>query len=344
MDRRSLIARSTLGLAGLWLAPRSSAQGFQPKTWSDPAEILKPLQCIAFGSCNRSDLDQSYWRLVARENPDLWLWLGDSIYADGLSLEQRRGLYRQQFENPYYQAFRRDFPILGTWDDHDYAGDNADGRFSDKLASKQALLEFLDVPEAHPVWSQEGGVYQSQIFGPRGQQVQVVLLDLRFNMDRQRREATLLGERQWAWLEQELLHNTADLLIIGSSLNVLAPSHGLGLEGWQGFAGERQRLLELLAAAQKPSLIISGDRHFAEFAQCRLANGLPLYELMSSGLTHAFGIKLPHPGRVGEMVGFKNFGLLRIYWETNGPSVHFEIKSTERYQSYLGFQSHYVIP
>lgn len=37
---------------------------------------------IAFGSCNKHDRDQSYWRRIRDRKPDLWVWLGDIVYAD----------------------------------------------------------------------------------------------------------------------------------------------------------------------------------------------------------------------------------------------------------------------
>ena len=40
------------------------------------------IQTIAFGSCNKQDKDQSFWSVIQAHNPDLWLWLGDNIYAD----------------------------------------------------------------------------------------------------------------------------------------------------------------------------------------------------------------------------------------------------------------------
>ena len=37
---------------------------------------------LAFGSCNRIDLPQPLWPVIAREKPDVWVWLGDNIYGD----------------------------------------------------------------------------------------------------------------------------------------------------------------------------------------------------------------------------------------------------------------------
>jgi hypothetical protein len=45
-------------------------------------DTSKTLQTIAFGSCNKSDMPQDYWQNIGKTNPDLWIWLGDIIYAD----------------------------------------------------------------------------------------------------------------------------------------------------------------------------------------------------------------------------------------------------------------------
>ena len=42
----------------------------------------KPLEVIAFSSCNRDEVPQPLWPVIAEENPDLWIWAGDNIYAD----------------------------------------------------------------------------------------------------------------------------------------------------------------------------------------------------------------------------------------------------------------------
>ena len=37
---------------------------------------------IAFGSCNKHDKPQDYWRRIRARKPDVWVWLGDIVYAD----------------------------------------------------------------------------------------------------------------------------------------------------------------------------------------------------------------------------------------------------------------------
>ena len=40
------------------------------------------MSVIAFGSCNKLDKPQNMWDAVVANNPNLWIWLGDIIYAD----------------------------------------------------------------------------------------------------------------------------------------------------------------------------------------------------------------------------------------------------------------------
>ncbi len=330
MDRRTFLRRSTQGMAGLSFAGEALAQiSLRSENLAlQQMASERPLTSIAFGSCNDSTRDQRYWRIIQREQPDLWLWLGDNVYADGFDMKGRRALYRNLKSNPYYAGFLAEIPVLGTWDDHDYASDNKGSRFPDKWQSKDCFREFFDLNEAM-LPSSRAGVYQSYAFGPQGQRTQIILLDLRFHMDRWRLDPQLLGDEQWMWLQGELSRSTADLLIIGSSLNVSSPIVGFGAEGWQEYGAERKRLYNLIDATQKPTIILSGDRHFAELSLTRMASGLPVYEVMSSGLTHSFGAKLPHPGRLGEIEGRKNYGHLGIEWTSIGPAVTMQIRSTE---------------
>ncbi len=72
----------------------------------------RPLIKLAFGSCNYSDRDQSYWKNIAAEEPELWIWLGDTIYDDGLSMEQRRARFSALKDKPHYADFRNRTPVL----------------------------------------------------------------------------------------------------------------------------------------------------------------------------------------------------------------------------------------
>jgi len=337
MDRRLFVRRCLMAAAAAPLLPKS----LLASPVLDRLDVLsdEPLRCVAFGSCNDQTRDQSYWQWIARENPQLWLWLGDNIYADKATLGQRRSWYRSLKENPYYKKFIDQVPVLGTWDDHDYYDENADGSYEEKDASKALMLEFMGVPQHDPVWSRPG-IFQSYNFGPVGQRTQIILLDLRYFQNKQKTQRSLLGELQWQFLEDEIRSSTADLILIGSSLNVCSPVAVSSLEGWQGFPAEKQRLYNVLASTDIPCVLMSGDRHMGEIYRIILPNGKPVYEVMSSGLTHAVGVRLPSKERQGDLVGRKNFGMIRIDWTGIGPEVQISLQSAERPETYqaLGTQ------
>ena len=43
---------------------------------------------IAFGSCNHQNKEQILWDDIISEDPNLWIWLGDNIYAGAMDAEQ----------------------------------------------------------------------------------------------------------------------------------------------------------------------------------------------------------------------------------------------------------------
>ena len=54
------------------------AEAFSPK----PIDTTVAPTIIAFGSCNKLTMPQTMWQHVIANNPQLWVWLGDIIYAD----------------------------------------------------------------------------------------------------------------------------------------------------------------------------------------------------------------------------------------------------------------------
>ena len=47
----------------------------------------QPLSRIAFGSCAKQDKPQPIWDAVVETKPQLFLFLGDNIYADTLDMD-----------------------------------------------------------------------------------------------------------------------------------------------------------------------------------------------------------------------------------------------------------------
>lgn len=318
------------------------AEAFKPK----PIDTTLVPTVIAFGSCNKVTMPQTMWQFVSANNPNLWIWLGDIIYADTTDMKALAAHYRRLKTQPDYKKMRLKTQVVGVYDDHDYGVNDGCKYYPMKRGSKKCLMDFLDVPLSSPVRKRDGA-YQSYTFGKGAQSIKVIVMDLRWFRDslvpdptKAKRyipntEGQMLGEAQWAWLEKELRNSRANLNLLCSSVQVIADDHGH--EKWGNFPNERKRLLKLITNIKpKNLLILSGDRHMAEISKMQL-EGLPypLYDFTSSGMTHIrSGTSEVNKFRVGDMILKKNFGLLKIRWEADKPIVTMEVRGqqNEMYQ------------
>jgi len=299
-----------------------------------------PLTTIAFGSCSHEYDEDQLWDEISLNKPQLWIWLGDNIYGDSFYMNVLKEKYNRQKSRPSYQKFLASpVNIIGTWDDHDFGINDGGKYYSMKDESKDLMLEFLDVPEDHPV-RQRKGAYQSYTYGSGLKKVKVILLDTRYFRDSlhieypynkrtyvPNTEGDILGEDQWTWLSSELTDSDAAIHIIGSSIQVFSEEHRY--EKWSNFPNARKRLFELLAE-KKPSrvLFLSGDRHIAEISQLEIPDYLyPVYDFTSSGLTHTWNSYNVEPNkyRISDFIIAKNFGLIKILWNSEGPEVTLQI-------------------
>jgi alkaline phosphatase D len=296
---------------------------------------------ICFGSCNKTDKPQIMFDAVAANNPGLWIWLGDIIYADTTDMKVLARMYKALKNNPSYKKVREKAQIVGVYDDHDYGANDAGKDFPKKKQSKKCLMDFLDVPMKAAVRQREGA-YVSYTFGKAPQTVKVIVLDMRYFRDslqpdptKQRRyipnmTGDMLGEAQWKWLESELKNSKANLNLLCTSIQVIADEHGH--EKWGNFPNCRKRLLTLITQTKPKNLmILSGDRHMAEISKMDIS-GLPypLYDFTSSGLTHIrSGTSEVNHHRVGDLIIKKNFGLLKIQWTGDKPTVTMQIRGLQ---------------
>jgi alkaline phosphatase D len=301
---------------------------------------------IAFGSCNKLNLGQSHWAGIAANQPNLWVWLGDIIYADTSDMRALAAHYKKLKTFPDYKKMRAKTQVMGVYDDHDYGINDGCRDYPMKRGAKKCLMDFMDVPMNSPQRKREGA-YISYTFGKGAQSVKVIVMDTRYFRDplkpdpsKQKRylpntTGTMLGETQWKWLERELRTSKANLNILCSSVQVISDEHPH--EKWGNFPNERKRLLSLIASAKpKNLLILSGDRHMAEVSKMPLEGlSYPLYDFTSSGLTHTRNSDAEaNKYRVGDMIVKKNFGLLKITWQGDKPMVTLQARGpkNELYQ------------
>ncbi len=293
---------------------------------------------IAFGSCNRHDLNNVLWDDVINQDPDIWIWGGDNIYADTSDMAVMAGMYDAQNAVKGYSRLRAEVPVLGVWDDHDYGLNDGGEEWIAKDESQRLFLDFMGVPEESPRRDQKG-IYTAHNYNFEEGRIKILMLDTRFfrspltpdssgvkrYVHNAYGEGSILGEEQWQWLENELRESDADYNLIMSSIQFLSDEHGF--ETWGNFPHEVDRMKELITASgAKGVIFLSGDRHISEFSRADI-NGLdyPLVDFTSSGLTHAYSQYSGEPNRYrqGEVVATESFGIVRIYFNTR--IVRFQI-------------------
>lgn len=306
------------------------------------------VQTIVFGSCAAEDEPQPIWKAITAQDPDLFLFIGDNIYADTEDMVVMRRKYAQLGDQPGFRTLRSETPVLAVWDDHDYGANDAGADYPKREESEQIFLDFFEVPEDAPP-RQRPGIYDAQTFGPPGRRVQVILLDTRYFRSPLERwpegaretpgpyrpvtdpDATLLGEAQWTWLKKQL-EKPADVRLLVSSIQVLSDEHGW--ETWGNFPRERERLFQLIRdTGASGLLLLSGDRHLAELTHMppdEAGLSYPLYDLTSSSLNRpSGGNDNPNSRRIGRQYRPINFGLVAVNWDRDDPVVDLTVRDED---------------
>lgn len=293
-----------------------------------------PLTRIALGSCAHQTYPQPIWNAVLDWNPQLFLFLGDAVYADTRDMDSMRVCYNQMDQVPGYQRLKAACPILAIWDDHDYGENDGGATYPKRDEAQQIFLDFFQEPPASNR-RHTPGIYDVQLYGPPDHRIQIILLDTRYfrsdwtedKITKKRyrpnynSNQTMLGEPQWTWLEGQL-QQPAQIRIICSGVQIINDEHGY--ECWGNLPLERDRLFKLIRKTNASGvLFLSGDRHFSELSVMDGGVGYPLYDFTSSGLTHSAidGIKFSNSHRVGTAYGDHSFGTLAIDWDTPDPAL-----------------------
>ncbi|MEM7350118.1 MAG: alkaline phosphatase D family protein [Acidobacteriota bacterium] len=303
-----------------------------------PSATLRPeatIERIAFGSCYVPQFEEPHiWRAIETREPDVLLLLGDNVYQteekNQPELRELREGYLALARDEPFARLRTSTPVLVTWDDHDYGFNDAGGDWPHKWRSEALFEEVWAVPQEDPRRSRPG-VHHSAVIGPKGRRVHLLMLDTRFFRSPLKRnsegdvvpdadsEKTLLGEEQWAWLEQEL-RRPANLRIVASSIQVLTDAY-TG-ERWGALPRERRRLFSLIASSNAGGVVfVSGDRHLGAIYRDDEVGPYPMIEVTSSSLNFPIPEEAvatwdePDPRRLGDLYFSVNFGVVELDWQ-----------------------------
>jgi len=225
---------------------------------------------IGFGSCLDQNLDQPIWTAIHKEQLDAFFFLGDNVYGDSRFFSITTLSRAYEIQKNKLPDWLENIEILQIWDDHDYGLNDGGKNYRHKEISQEIYLNFWKIPQDDQRRNQEG-VFFSKFVNHNERIIQFIGMDTRYHRSNLKGsknfyrpntdiDATILGEKQWLWLKDEL-DKEADIKIIASSIQVLAKEHRF--EKWSNFPDERFKLLSMLSEASTNSnlIIISGDRH-----------------------------------------------------------------------------------
>jgi len=306
------------------------------------------LKRIAVGSCfkTQGDMPAAMSRVVS-QSPDLFLWMGDNIYADTTDMNYMRQKYDDKKRNAEYQKFlSANIPVMATWDDHDFGSNNDGKHYPKRVESQLEFLRHFDIPADDPRYNGQEGVYSAKIVGPQGQTTHVINLDARYFRSPtfsnygtcEGDNSTMLGEKQWQWLQDEL-NKPSEIKVISSGIQVLPPLNqgrnkstycaygngqkftqavaslneqtmsGTSYESWAEIPQEREKLLRMVQKSlndgkTKAVIFVSGDQHWGELLEKRIpasnqfGKEARVYEITASGFGQNWPYHIENPLRL----------------------------------------------
>lgn len=241
---------------------------------------------VAFGSCPRfqDDRVQPIWGVVEGLRPDVFLWIGDNVYADATDPEIQREEHRRQRDVAGLQGVLHNISHLAVWDDHDFGLNNSDRTNPIRSEALGVFRQYW----ANPAYGlpEVPGVFFSYSFGA----VDFFFLDDRFYRDPNTTpdapDKTLLGAGQFSWLLAELKRSRATfkVLVSGTTFSV---DKGVMSDSWTGYRHERDRLFDFIRDNGIGGVVLaSGDVHVGALNAIAWSErgGYDLYDLISSPL------------------------------------------------------------
>ncbi len=245
----------------------------------------KPCQTrILFGSCyHRMGLGNTKLSLaMVSRSPDALLLMGDIAVQDRDNHLGRHNLdYLMRDMFPAWQYVAANIPVFATWDDHDYFNND---QYEIPQGYTQADRENVWKIFRHS-WNNPsygfGDSLQGVFFRTRIGCADVIMLDNRYF----RKQGSLLGEKQMAWLKKQLLDCKGPFIILSCG-TMWSDYLSNGKDSWGVYdpQGREELFLFIEKNNIKGVLLISGDRHGTRGFAIPRNNGFQFYEFGAASL------------------------------------------------------------
>jgi alkaline phosphatase D len=258
----------------------------------------------------------SVMEAVRAQNPDFFLHLGDTIYADhngtAKTLPQFWGKYRANRSDAATQALNAHTSEYAVWDDHEVANNYLP---SHPLAAT-GQRAFLDYWPLRPELKQAGQIYRSSRWG---RALELFLLDGRQYRDPE--HGSMLGARQKQWLLEGLAASSAIFKFVATPVTMA----GGGRDRWDGYPDERKEIFQFIRKKRIHGVVfLSTDLHYAAIARIPKSGGL--MEVSAGPLGAPLNRITDGSARRFQFFLAENFNFARISVDPKIEPMHAEIE------------------
>jgi alkaline phosphatase D len=250
---------------------RAAVAGKQPGYIAHFVTAPRPDDAAKISFCFSGDTRESYkpftiMNAVRAQQPDFFVHLGDTIYADrggkAHQLNEFWAKYRANRDDAAQQICFSETSVYVIWDDHEVEDDYLPGNPLAPIG-RRAFLDYWPIRRSS---EEPGRIYRSFRWGKA---LELFLLDAR--QYRNRKHGTMLGQAQKEWLFEEMSRSQAIFKFIATSV----PMAGGGDDRWDGYPNERTEILQFIKQRKITGVIfISADLHCAAITQIPRSVGL----------------------------------------------------------------------
>lgn len=252
---------------------------------------------LAMGSCASSTKFFDVWTQIAANNVDALMLLGDTPYIDNKELSVNRDRHREFLSIPTLAKMAASTPVWGTWDDHDFGGNDTDGKVANKKVIRKVFTEYRAQKE---FGDGEHGVYTKFRRGP----IEVFMIDPRYFSQTEPSpiapdKPTCLGKTQWEWLCAGLKQSTAPFKLLATGMIWDDKKNG-EKDDWHTYAHEREAIFDFIGEHQIGGVVlIGGDIHVSRHLKYPMKErlGYDLHQFIISPLHDRVipSLNVPHP-------------------------------------------------
>ena len=234
---------------------------------------------IGATSCLRRNQPWANMSHVAAAKPDLFMLLGDTVYADRAdNLEEYQAYWAAALTTQGLMDVSASTSLIATWDDHEVIND-FEGLNTPTERKEVALEAFREaIPQRV---GDEGGMWRKLSWGDTAD---IFVLDARGERDG---EAQYLSPEQMEWLKRELINSAARFKLIMNSVPITDYINIFGAafkdDRWQGYPDQRGEILDHIVGNEIEGVLwITGDFHLCTASRIDPEGGVAadLWEIM----------------------------------------------------------------